>query len=592
MKYRAIIGIEVSPEEVRGACVRTTNGVPQLVAVASVPTPAAGMDAEGILDPVEIGEAIRSVCAQLDAKTNHVSIGMTACNLVARVMEIPPVPDHEVRAVLRGEMDHYRILPAGQSAFDYYRLPELPSKSGGKAAQAEQTEPVARVLLMGAEERLVASYRATVDAANLHLVAVEPGSIAIMRALQPMLRAERSVATVIVGVAGTDVFITQDGFLQFYRRIDTGIPELRSQTGFADQRPASGNSAARGGLLAADDEPVIEKAIAAVPLVADPYNRQAISLLMTEVQRSLDYFSREFPLGEDAMAVRFALDTEDAPDMFSVMAQYLRSDAEMASALQHLGVADEVRDAVTGARGFRYMVPVGLALRCAEGEYAEAAELDLGIGDRVVVERRIAPKALVASMAASAIIFLGTISAALVVGHHTARLNQRLAQEKHALQELTQQHATRVASLDRQKNLVNAIHNRDKPMREAIEFLSASVSRKACLNTLTIDSAGQIFLSGEAANSRVVADIMDTINLAPTLEPIRLNNIMRVDPDKGGTTFKFDMQTGLMKRLALAAVPAVIAAQAAQTTQAPKVGQARQAPPESAAPVASKQGGS
>ena len=67
-------------------------------------------------------------------------------------MEIPPVPDSDIRAVLRGEMDHYRILPAGQSAFDFFRLPDLPEKADGEGGA---DEAITRVLLMGAEERLV-----------------------------------------------------------------------------------------------------------------------------------------------------------------------------------------------------------------------------------------------------------------------------------------------------------------------------------------------------------------------------------------------------------------------------------------------------
>jgi Tfp pilus assembly PilM family ATPase len=559
MKHRALIGIEISPDEIRAAYIRNVNGVPLLAGVGSVPAPSGGIDSEGLLGSHEIGDAIRRLCGQLDPKTSQVVVGMTVGNLVARVMEIPPVPDSDVRAVLRGEMDHYRILPAGQSAFDYYHLPEQPGKE--KPVAAEGVEPVMRVLLMGAEERLVASYRASVDFANMQLVAVEPGAIAVMRALQPVLRVERSVATVIVGAAGTDVFITQEGTLQFYRRIDTGIPELRAQAGLTEARAVAGGSAqVRGPLLGAEEEvPVLEPAVSAPAAVSDPYNRNAISLLMTEVQRSLDYFSREFPLGDDSMAVRFALDAADGPEMFVVMQQYLRSDAEMASALTHIGVSDEARLKMTDTQGYRYTVSVGLALRGMDGEFADAPELDLGVGDRVIAERRIAPKTLVASAAAAAVIFAGTIAAALVIGNRTAHFNQQLAQENHELKSLTAEHAAKVAALNRQKDLVTQIHGRDKPMRETIEFLSAAVSRNACLSTLTVDAAGKIYLAGEAANSKVVADIMDTINLAPALEPIRLNNIMRVDPDKGGKTFRFDMQTGLTAPMMQAALPQAVA---------------------------------
>src|SRR2546421_2990502 len=167
VKHRAYVGIEISVDEVRGAFVRPTGGGVQLGGVASAPLLPGAVDAEGMLKAHEVSDAVRRVCAQLDARTNSAVVGITGCNLVARVMEIPPVPDHEIRSVLRGEMDHYRILPAGQSAFDFYRL----SDHGNNAADsAALEEPVARVLLMGAEERLISAYRAVADAAGFGLV--------------------------------------------------------------------------------------------------------------------------------------------------------------------------------------------------------------------------------------------------------------------------------------------------------------------------------------------------------------------------------------------------------------------------------------
>lgn len=548
MKQRAILGIEIASDEVRGAHVRITGSGIELAGVASAPVPEQGMDADGVLSAPEMAEAIRRICTQLDVRANQVVFGMTGCNLVARVMEIPPVPQPEIRAVLRGEMDHYRILPAGQSAFDFYRLPEAAGREGAVEGAPAEAEGVARVLLMGAEERIVASYRATADAAHLNMGALEPSSIAVIRALYPMLCAQRSVATVIVSAMGTDVFITQEGALQFYRRIDTGLPELRTQTGLAGsaERAPSHSQQSRGSMLFSEDEDLPTLSAPMGIEEADPYNRQAVSLLMTEVQRSLDYFSREFPVGEE-MLVRFALDASDAEDLFRVMAQYLRSDAEMATVMDSLFVTDVAREAMSGPQGVRYTAAVGLALRACGGEFAEAPRLDLGVGDRIMEERRIAPRALFVSVAASGLILLGTIASALLVGNQVARMNQRLVQGRHELQSLTQEHAQKVGLLDRQKNIADCIHNHDKPMREAIEFVSAAVSRRACLTNLSIDANGLIVLSGDAANSRVVADVMDTINLSPTLEPIRLNSIMRSAPDKSVQTYHFDMQTGILK---------------------------------------------
>src|SRR5262249_12851280 len=120
-------------------------------------------------------------------------------------------------------------------------------------------------------------------------------------------------------------------------------------------------------------------------------------------------------------------------------------------------------------------------------------------------------------------------------------------QVKNELTLLTQEHIAKVAILERQKNLTDLIHKKDKPMRQAIDFLAASISRNACLTGLALDPNGGIFLSGEASSPRVVADIMDTINLSPALEPVRLTNMSTVGRETGRMGIKFDMQTGFVK---------------------------------------------
>jgi len=541
VKNRAVIGIEISSEEIRGAFIQTIGGKPVLTGVASAPTPQEGIDADGMLDATVVGEVVRRVCTQLDPRSANVVVGLTGCPIVARVMEIPPVPDPEVRAVLRGEMDHYRILPEGQSAFDFYRLPALPGHE-----QDTREEAVARVLLMGAEERLVSSYRATIDASGRRMEAVEPGSIAVLRALYPLLQHEGAVATVVLSSSGTDIFITDHGYLQFYRRVDTGLSELIVQNNPSEKSTGATMARPLGSLLVSEEDVTVPASASISAPPSDPYNRQAISLLMTEVQRSIDYYKREFTSEEHQILVRFTIDAPDATELFSVLTQYLRSPAEMASALEMLEIAPEVAPAVAGPNGYKYTVAVGLALRGFGGEYTGAPAIDLGVGDRVIVERRAAPRAFLVSVAASSFILLSTIAAAIVVGYHISRANRALVQAKTELNALTKEHAEKVARLDRQKKLVEAIYLRDKPVRESIDFLAAAISQRAALKTIDFNQNGMIYLSGEAPSPRVVADIMDTINLSPVLEPVRLNNIAAIRPDQRGQRVQFDLQTGFL----------------------------------------------
>jgi type IV pilus assembly protein PilM len=542
VKNRVVIGIEITSSEIRGACARMGSAGTQLTGVASMPTPPGGVDQEGLINAHQVGDIVRSLCVQLDPKASQVVVGLTGCNLVARVMEIPAVPDPEVRAVLRGEMDHYRILPQGQSAFDFYRLPDLPTEEGSAPEEA-----LSRVLLMGAEERLVSSYRSAIDASGLNLTAVEPGSVAALRAIAPLVHSDAADATIILSPVGTDIFITYSGALQFYRRVDTGLPELRiaqsvisGSTG-PQQRPAS---------LLGSPEDFEEFDNISIQTEQTTFNHQAVSLLVTEIQRSIDYFLREFTPANEKLKIRFIIGDEQGAELFKVIMQFLRRDAELVNDLTHLPISSSMDAALISQQGYRFIVAAGLALRKAGGDFDNFPILDLSVGDKVITERRVAPKVMLASMAGSGAVILATIVLALLVNMQISRANQTLQQAKNELASLTKEHADRVAMLDRQNNLVNAIQFRNKPMREAIEFISACVARRATLETIRIEDSGNIFVTGETFSMQTIADIMDTMNLSPSLEPVRLNSLQRIRLEQDRKSLRFDIQTAFLKRTA------------------------------------------
>lgn|GEM_PF-2721430 len=539
MKTRTNIGIDISTNEVRGACIRTGGGGPQLTGIIALPTPQDAMDSEGLLIPSVIGGIIRQIITELDPKCNAVHLGINNCSMVARVMEIPPVPDQEIRPVLRGELDHYRILPVGQSAFDYCTLPDLPDKEDDP-----KTEQTKRVLLIGAEERLVTSYMDAAFEANVNLKSLEPGSIAVLRALYPQLKEMEAVAMVILSASGTDVFIVHQGNLQFYRRVDTGTTELMNQSSQVPEEEERKRPRLTS-LLSQIDDP--EEDESEQTSIAERFNRQAISLLMTEVQRSIDYYLREFPPNSEKLLVQCVIDSPNSNDLFEIMQQYLRSDAELASTQGTLAISQNVPEFITKSSGGAYLIAIGLALKDSGAPYSQAPALNLRIGDRIITEQKIAPRLMMLSYAFSGAILLGAIITSIYFGIKISEANQTLILQKNELQAITAQHAAKVAYLNRQNTLVTAIHEKDKPIRETIDFLSACIGNNASLNNLSVSNAGDIDINGVAPTPQVIADIMDTINLSPVLEPIRLNNIARVTASNEKGVLNFDLQTSYVK---------------------------------------------
>lgn len=522
---------------------RAAGSALQVDAVASAPIPSSARDADGLPDARVLADAIREVVSRLDARASSVVIGASNCALVARVMEIPPVPDSEIRAVLRGEMDHFRILPAGQSAFDFHRMPEV-DRSGGEQPE----EPVSRVLLMGAEERAIAALRDAVAATGLSLVAVEPGSVAILRACEGLLRGEETVATVALGPTRTDIFVTDHGELCFYRQVDTGVADLRAAT--PGTQPNDGGRRPLGGLLVATEEADESPGPPAPTAELRPnrYSRQAVQLLMTEIERSIEYFMRERPLSRETMEVRFAMDAPDAADLIAMFSQHLNLQAELVELHRLVTPAPDLKADLTQPDAARYLAAVGLALRGAPGGYSIAPTLDLAVADRRTVEGRVAPRFLAASFALAGLVLLGTIVAAVLVGNATTRAEQTLKQKQTELAAVTQEHAELVARLDRQKNLATAMQFRNRPIREAVEFLAAAVSPRACLKSLAVHKDGTIDLSGEALSPRTVADMMDMINLSPAVEPVRLTTLTSA-VSSGGSSLRFELQTAFARKL-------------------------------------------
>ncbi len=538
MKLRAQIGIEISSTEVRGASVRAAGGAPELAALASAPIPPGAIDADGLPDAHVLADVVRQVAARLDAKAASVVVGASSCNLVARVMEIPPVPDNEVRAVLRGEMDHFRILPAGQSAFDFHRMPELPRPPG-----EQPEEPVSRVLLMGAEERAIAGLRDVVAGAGLSLVSVEPGSLAALRAAEPLLRSDGTVATVAVNPSRTDIFVTQQGELCFYRQVETGVADLRLS--MAGQQQTETGRRPVGGLLVMPDEPADEPEEPRFQSSEKPcpYNRQAIQLLMTEVERSIEYFMRECPQARDDMHVRFAVDAPDALEIVDLFGRYLSLRAEPLDIRTVISAAAQAADLISTPDGGRFLAAVGLALRGASGDYALAPSLNLAIADRVVVEGRVAPRFLALSFGLSAVVLVGTVVAAMLVNGAIGRAERIQAQKKTELSAVTAEHEQLVSNLQRQATLATAIQSRNRPIKEAVEFLAAAVSPRACLKSLAVAKGGSITLTGEALSPRTVADMMDMINLSPAVEPVRLTTLTSLSGVGAGPELRFELQT-------------------------------------------------
>src|SRR5689334_1702637 len=141
---RLVLGIDISANEIRVVEVRGTGTAARIVHAGAVPTPRGALDGDRIAYPDALAETLRGLLNRMNVGTRQAVMGVGAQSVITRIIDIPRVPDSEVRMVIEGELAHYQILREGTGAFDFHRLHD-PDRSHDAHPQ---------VLLMAAEEKV------------------------------------------------------------------------------------------------------------------------------------------------------------------------------------------------------------------------------------------------------------------------------------------------------------------------------------------------------------------------------------------------------------------------------------------------------
>ncbi len=496
---QSVIGIDVGAREIRAVCV---HGAGSAVSISgarrvSLPELAAG---EFRLDSASpFVQTLRQVCREIGAGASHVVVGLGGQQLYSSVMQLPNVTGDDLREILRSELDHYRILPTEDCAFDTYPLPQT-------GVRVSRFEDESRVLVMASRGSLLEEYYNALVGGRVSGVTVEPASIGLLRAQYPLLEAERAVATVMMGPDATEVLITGAGVIHSYRRIEMG----------ADQLGAPGQT-----------------------------NRFAAGQLASEIQRSIDFYIREFPEARGSLFARFFIDAAAPVTLFEVVSSRLSACAELAAVMDTVPVARELLQTLEGTDAFQFVAAAGLALREFE-PYAGAPALDL-VGGRSDEWRRARWAARGRALAAASTLVFGICAAAgsTALEADIVTAQKTLSQTEIALQTEQIRYGTEVARLERPEQIKQVSRRESEPIRPMWDFIAAAAPNGVSLTGLHIDQAGVIYVNGQTKEFRLAMDFIDALGTSPALSFITLNEMVRVDnsPD---SPFKFELQTQLL----------------------------------------------
>jgi Tfp pilus assembly PilM family ATPase len=163
-KEQPILGVEITPAEMRVAQIEMRGNKPVVTAAGWTRIPDSALARSGVQSVDTLALSLRKLLEQLGiGGGGSAVIGIPSVMTTVRTLTVPPVPLDELATIVAGEVEHYRIVNEG-GAHCFVRL--SPPARGS-------TEPLP-VLVAAAEESVIVSLGAVAHASGFDLESLEP----------------------------------------------------------------------------------------------------------------------------------------------------------------------------------------------------------------------------------------------------------------------------------------------------------------------------------------------------------------------------------------------------------------------------------
>jgi type IV pilus assembly protein PilM len=304
-KAKKGIGIEITSEKVNLVQLRRKGQSSyKLVTYGSVELPEGTVEEGRILDPVALGEVIRSLLADKKIKVKKVATALPGRETVSRLIRLPAeIPDLELREmVLNQEASIYLPFPREDADVDYQKL--------GTALDDDGIERI-EILMVATPKEVTDSYMQALEIAQLQVDVVEVSSFALIRAMHNELARfstlAEAVAIVDIEYEATEITVTVDGVPQFSRTFPIGTAQIQNAQLRAINLPPRRTTDME--MLSSTVVPVQSMDTASLAggggTPGDAAIMRVVGDLSDELRRSIDFYTSQSP-GSDVVQLLIA----------------------------------------------------------------------------------------------------------------------------------------------------------------------------------------------------------------------------------------------------------------------------------------------
>ncbi|WP_041313137.1 type IV pilus assembly protein PilM [Heliomicrobium modesticaldum] len=296
------LGVEIASTAVRMVEVSRRNQRFAIVAALKQPfsPPAGEINSDAYYQALEA--AIEKCLAGLRKKAKRAVLAFPSRHLISRQIRMPHMPDDEMRASLRWELEKYVPLSADDYVYDYLHQGVI-DVEGDRMAQ---------LLLVALPKEEVLRHHACLKRVGLTVTAVEISSFALSRLLNVMREKDlRTYGCLDMGYDRSTLTVFREGKVQFIRFIQMGAARLEESLAqtfpvetirlrLAEAAVTTEATATYEGAPAAEEAAVTETAVAEAPEAYGAAAQMQFLLqsffadLIVEVRRSLDFYNLQY----------------------------------------------------------------------------------------------------------------------------------------------------------------------------------------------------------------------------------------------------------------------------------------------------------
>ena len=519
-----VLGVAFTATQMRLVEIQGRMYSPQVLHAGIAPMPEGAFSNDRIVDPEAVGIALRRLLDGAGVTSRDAVFGLASGSVITQVMNVPFVPDNELQAVLEGELEHYKIMRHGESAFDYLRLNPV-GRTGDESTGGESP-----MLLMAADKNVIATYQRVAELANLNLLSLEPTLIAMYRVGWLASKEQTGALCLSVDHTRAELAFVEGGAIQLYRRIDVGSETLFPSLFPGSAQNSSTTARARPSILGEEEEPSLTLAGLNPTLPGVSMNMNAARAVAVEVRRSIEYYRREHP---NSVASDIVLVSDVAA--LETMAPWLEGELERNTALARPSLLSSITGAnilklpaSAGASDVEQpelaLLPaLGLAMGLLPDPPANMPRFNLTSAHRMNAIADAVRRALLVSAAASAAILLfgGVIGGFIFLRAHSAEQELDKLQADYSAKQ--QKQNLIVSDWQRQQNQLTALQKKGYPFPRLMDAITNVVPPQAGLTEVSVDGTGRLTLTGKAVSDLAVVQTLDGLRavdwfVLPTLE--------------------------------------------------------------------------